>query len=443
MAVYFGTDGIRGVANNSLTHDIAFKCGNALTIVKENPKVVICKDTRISGDVILSAMSVGIMCGGGKVVNCGILPTAGLAYITKLYNADFGVVISASHNPFEYNGIKIFSSEGIKLTEEQEEYIENLFNKINLKTGREIGSLDCDNNAEEIYLNHLLGTVKSDLKGLRVVLDCACGASYKVAPAVFKKLNCTVIEKHTDIINGTINDNCGSLYPETLINEVLSNKADIGFAFDGDSDRVIACDEKGNLVDGDKLIYVLAKHMQKQGRLKGNTVVGTSHTNMGIEKSLNNNGIKLLRADIGDKYVRELMDIKSCVLGGEQSGHIIISDIGTTGDGILSALQVCSVLKESGKSISELNDCFVYPQVNININVKDKFVVINNEHLQNIVEESREELGKDGRVMVRASGTEPKIRVMAECKDKKMAKDIADKIAAIVKDISDGKYLSE
>lgn len=442
MAIYFGTDGIRGVANNSLTHETAFKCGNALTMLINKPTVVICKDTRISGDMIMSSMSTGIMCGGGKVINCGILPTAGLAYITKLYKADFGVVISASHNPYEYNGIKIFSSKGVKLTEEQEEKVEELFNGINLMTGKDIGITEYDQNAQKLYADFLVNTVDSKLDGIKVVLDCACGASYNIAPQVFEKLNCTVYKSHTDIKNGTINDKCGSLYPETLIFEVLKNNADIGFAFDGDSDRVIACDEKGKLVDGDNIIYILAKYMSKEGKLSENAVVGTSHTNMGIEKSLNNHGIKLLRADIGDKYVRELMDAKGCNLGGEQSGHIIIGDLLSTGDGILSALQVCKVLKLCGKKLSEYNDSAVYPQVNLNITVKDKFMIINNEHLQNALEQNKEKLSKDGRVMIRASGTEPKIRIMVECECLDTANSIASKLSAIVKDISEGKMLS-
>jgi phosphoglucosamine mutase len=442
MAVYFGTDGIRGIANSSLTHDIAFKCGNALTMLKRNPLVIICKDTRISGDIILYSMATGVMSGGGRVINCGILPTAGLAYITRQYKADFGVVISASHNPFEYNGIKVFSSSGVKLSEEQEEKIEELFNKINLKTGKDVGTIQRDIETQKIYSDFLLQTVKSSLKGLKIVLDCAYGASYKIAPDIFEKAGCTVIKIHTDIEKGMINDNCGSLYPQSLIKEVISSGADAGFAFDGDSDRVIACDEKGNICDGDILMYILAKSMLKEGRLKGNTVVGTSHTNMGIEKSLLNKGIKLLRADIGDKYVRELMDIKDCKLGGEQSGHIIIGDLHSTGDGILSALSVCGIMKSSEKKLSELNDSRLFPQVNLNITVKDKFMVINNEKLQNLTEECKEKLGKRGRIMVRASGTEPKIRIMAECEDLKEAQSIADKIAAAVKELSEGKYIS-
>lgn len=441
MAVYFGTDGIRGVANSSLTHEIAFKCGNALTMLKKNPKVIICKDTRISGDMILYSMASGIMSGGGNVINCGILPTAGLSYMTKEYKADYGVVISASHNPYEYNGIKIFSAEGIKLTEELEEKIEELFNKTHFKTGKEIGTLQTDTNAQEKYAEFLINSVKTDLKGLKIVLDCACGASYKIAPEVFEKLGCKVIKTHSDIKSGTINDKCGSLFPETLAKEVLKNDADAGFAFDGDSDRVIACDEKGEIVDGDGLIYILAKNMLKEGRLKGNFVVGTSHTNMGIEKALKAHGINLLRADIGDKYVRELMDLKGCMLGGEQSGHIIIGDIHTTGDGVLSALQVCCVLKSSGKKLSELNDCTLFPQVNINITVKDKFVVINNEKLQYLTESCREKLDSRGRVMLRASGTEPKVRVMVECEDLKEAEEMAQKLSSLVKNISEGKYI--
>lgn len=439
MATYFGTDGIRGVVNVSLTSELAFKCGNALTQLKKNPKVVICKDTRISGDIILYSMATGIMSGGGNVINCGVLPTAGLAYLTGLYKADYGVVISASHNPYEYNGIKIFSSKGYKLSEDEEEKIEELFSGMNIKSGKNIGTLTYDLNAQKVYSDFLLATCKTDLKGLKIVLDCAYGAAYKVAPQVFKQLNCQVIEKHTDLNEGTINDNCGSLYPEGLCKEVLKNKADAGFAFDGDSDRVIACDENGNIVDGDSIIYVLANQMKKEGRLVKNTAVGTSHTNMGVEKSLNACGIKLLRADIGDKYVRELMEVKGCKLGGEQSGHIIIGDLSTTGDGILTALQVCSVLSGSGMKLSQLNGAEKYPQVNININIKDKFMVMNNEYLQNVIEKCKQTLQKNGRVLVRASGTEPKIRIMTECENIKTAEMIANKILLAIKKITESK----
>lgn len=438
MAVFFGTDGIRGIANSSLSHDIAFKCGNALTMLKDKPVVVMCKDTRVSGDMIISAMSAGIMCGGGKVINCGILPTAGLAYITREYSADYGVVISASHNPFEYNGIKIFSSQGYKLTEDREEEIEELFNKINLKSGKEIGTCENDLRAREIYSSYLAGTVRGGLNGLKIVLDCACGAAYSIAPEVFSKFGCTLIARHTDIEKGTINENCGSMHPEALQREVTECGADMGFAFDGDSDRVIACDEKGKLVDGDCLIYMLSKQMKSDGRLSGDSVVGTSHTNMGIQKSLAESGIRLFRADIGDKYVREMMTVKNCSLGGEQSGHVIIGDLSTTGDGILTALQVAQLIKTSGKSFSELNDAKLYPQVNINVNVKDKLLVLNSEHLQEAIENSKKTLLDSGRVMVRASGTEPKIRIMAESESIERAQDVANYLKTVIKAIAEG-----
>lgn len=437
MTAYFGTDGIRGIANGTLTHEIAFKCGNALTMIKKHPKIVICKDTRVSGDLIIASVTSGVLAGGGNVINCGVLPTAGLSYICKKYNAHYGIVVSASHNPYEYNGIKIFDSDGCKLSEEQEEEIEGFFSKLNLKTGNKIGTNKNDEKAQRIYEDYLFKTLKGDLSGVKVVLDCAYGAAYEVAPSVFDRLKSDVDCFNCDITKGVINDGCGSLYPDTIRGELLLKGADIGFAFDGDSDRVIACDEKGNLIDGDMLIYMLAVNMQSAGRLKGNVVVGTSHTNLGIQKALEAKGIKLLRADIGDKYVRELMKTSGAVLGGEQSGHIIIGDLSDTGDGILSAIQVCGVVKESGKRLSELCDAKLYPQVNINIKVKDKLFVLNSELLQSTLDECRKILGKKGRVMVRASGTEPKIRVMTECEDNQTAKETAEMLQKVILELAD------
>lgn len=438
MAVYFGTDGIRGIANDSLSHELAFRCGNALTMLKEKPSVVVCKDTRISGDMILYSLGAGIMCGGGKVINCGILPTAGLAYITRLYGADYGVVISASHNPFEYNGIKVFSSRGVKLCDEAEEQLEGLFEKANLKKGMDIGTAVIDGEAYGRYKDYLASCCRHSIKGLKVVLDCARGAAYKVAPDVFRALGCEVFCFNCDIESGSINDGCGSLYPEVLTEKVRECGADVGFAFDGDSDRVIACDEKGNLVDGDSLIYIFARHMRRQGRLGKDMVVGTKHTNMGIEIALSKLGIKLLRADIGDKYVRELMDKEGCLLGGEQSGHIIIGDITTTGDGILSAIEACNAMASSGKKLSELNDAPLYPQINLNIVVEDKQKVMNDIRLQNIVKECGQALSGKGRLLVRPSGTEPKIRIMVECESLSQARDMANRIADAVKAAAQG-----
>jgi phosphoglucosamine mutase len=432
MADYFGTDGIRGKANASLSHEISFKCGNALTRLKEKPRVALCRDTRVSGDMIAAALSSGVMCGGGNVVDCGILPTAALSYITRLYGAEFGVVISASHNPYEYNGIKIFGADGCKLTEEQEENIEELFKQPKYVTGMDIGRLTRDDTAVGKYEDYLAGTVTGGLDGLKIVLDCACGAAYRAAPEVFRRLGCELTGYYTDIVNGVINDGCGSLFPEKLSEAVKRAGADAGFAFDGDADRVLACDRFGRLVDGDSILYILACDMLKAGRLKGAAVVGTSHTNMGIQNKLKEKGILLRRANIGDKYVREMMTEKDFTLGGEQSGHIIIGDLSRTGDGILTALQIAALLKRSGKALHELNDAPLYPQVNLNLTVRDKMLVINNEGVQTALEESRAKLGARGRVMVRASGTEPKIRVMAECEDASLAASVAETLRAAV-----------
>lgn len=435
MSVYFGTDGIRGIANSTLTHEIAFKCGNALTMLKESAKVVICRDTRLSGDLITASLTAGILAGGGSTIDCGILPTASMSFAVKNFKADFGIVISASHNTFEYNGIKIFGSDGCKLTEPQEEQIEDFFSVPNIKTGLEIGKSAIDFTTKTKYEEYLKDTCKIDLNGLKISLDCANGAAYSIAPKVFNELSIESDCINCDIENGIINDNCGSLFPEIIKRHVLNHKCNAGFSFDGDSDRVIACDEKGNLVDGDKIIYILANYLKEKGKLKNNIVVGTSHTNLGIQNALEEKCIKLLRADIGDKYVRELMHKTGAVIGGEQSGHIIIDEYSDTGDGILTAIQLCKIMKETGKTLSQLCDVKLYPQININIAVKDKLQVLNSEMLQENLNRCRTQLGTLGRVMVRASGTEPKIRIISECIDEKLAKDTAKQLEDTVEEI--------
>lgn len=434
MRRFFGTDGIRGVANQDLTSDIAFKCGNALTTLTKYPTVVVGRDTRQSGDMLALSLASGVIAGGGNVLDIGIMPTAAIAYLTKYFGASYGVVISASHNPPEYNGIKVFGADGYKLLEEQEEEIEECFNEGNFIKHPNLGRYKKIEYGADIYVDYLRKTCPEGLNGLKVVLDCSNGASYEVAPQVFKLLGAEVKAYNCENTGVRINVDCGSLHPDTLAKKVVEKGADIGFAFDGDSDRLIAIDELGNKIDGDQLIYMMSCQLKENGKLKGNMAVGTHHTNMGIQKAFENKGIKLLRSDIGDKYVMELMLKKGAVIGGEQSGHIIMSEYATTGDGILSAIQVARLLN-GGKKLSEALDVKLYPQVNINVTVKDKIRVMNNEELAEFIDICRDEIKDKGRILVRASGTEPRIRVMVECEDVDMAQRIANNIVIKVKEI--------
>lgn len=434
MKRYFGTDGIRGIANQDLTADIAYKCGNALTVLKKYPTVVIGRDTRQSGDMLALSVASGVTAGGGNVLDVGIMPTAAIAYLTKYFGASYGVVISASHNPPEYNGIKVFGSDGYKLLEDDEAAIEDCFTKGNYVTHPNLGKYKRIDYGSDIYVDYLRKTCPEGLNGLKVILDCCNGAAYQVAPQVFKELGADVRVYNSENTGLRINVGCGSLHPEGLTQKVVEKGCDVGFAFDGDSDRLLAVDENGNQINGDQIIYLVATNLLKEGKLKENIAVGTHHTNMGIQKALEAKGIKLLRADIGDKYVMELMLKTGAVIGGEQSGHIIMTEFATTGDGILAAIQVARLLL-AGKKISECLDVKLYPQVNINVSVKDKIRVMNNEELAEFINKCREEIKSIGRILVRASGTEPRIRVMVECEDLAIAERIANEIVEKVNKI--------
>lgn len=434
MRRYFGTDGIRGVANQDLTFDVAYKCGNALAALKKFPTVVIGRDTRLSGDMLTLAVSAGVTAGGGNVLDVGIMPTAAIAYLTKYFGASYGVVISASHNSPEYNGIKVFGANGYKLLEDEEEQIEDCFTKGLYIPHPNLGKYKKIEYGADIYVDYLRKTCPEGLNGLKVALDCCNGAAYEVAPQIFKELGADVRVYNSENTGLRINVDCGSLNPQGLINKVTEKGCDVGFAFDGDADRLLAVDDSGRTIDGDQIIYLLGLSMKQEGKLKGDMVVGTHHTNMGVQRALEKKGIKLLRSDIGDKYVMELMQKEGAVIGGEQSGHIIISEYATTGDGILSAIQLARLIMKEGK-ISDQLDFNLFPQVNINLIVKDKIRVMNNEGLAEFIDSCRDEIKSKGRVLVRASGTEPKIRVMAECEDVETAQKIAQSIAERVKSI--------
>lgn len=432
MGVYFGTDGIRGVVNNDLTFDVMYKCGNALTQIKDRPTVLIGRDTRNSGDLVALAVASGAIMGGAKVIDVGVIPTPGIAYLTKRLECDYGVVISASHNPPEFNGIKIFNKNGFKLQDSEEFEIEKHFIKTNIKDNSDIGSYSFSPSFVNCYVDYLVG-LGVNLEGLKVVIDASNGAGFSIAPKVFKALGAKVYATNCKNNGEKINNNCGSLYPEMLKRNVLKFKADIGFAFDGDADRIVAIDGEGNIFDGDKIIYILSKYMKERKECI-NSVVGTSLTNMGIEKALNNIDIKLIRADVGDKYVLEQMLKQECVLGGEQSGHIMNLKYSTTGDGILTAVILTKVLKECGE-LDKLFDVDMYPQYSLNVIVSDKLRVINSEILSNAIRNEQEKLNQ-GRILVRASGTEPKIRIMVECENLNQAKEIAFRLENVVKKIN-------
>ncbi len=433
MGLFFGTDGLRGKVNEDLTYDVAYKIGNALSILKQKPTVLIGSDTRVSNSYLTLAVASGAMSGGARVIDAGVVPTAGVAYITRYIKADYGVVISASHNSGEYNGIKVFNGDGYKLGDKEEERIERCFIHEKTNDFPDIGTYEQDLKLAKIYRDFLISSSKTSLKGKTIVLDCAYGAAHRIAPEVFRRLGASVVAANCTLDGLKINKNCGALYPENLVKRVFRYKADMGFAFDGDSDRLIAVDEKGHVIDGDMIIYALAKYLRNKGLLKGNTVVGTSHTNMAIEEGLKGEGIGLIRTDIGDKYVLAKLLEKGLSLGGEQSGHIILKDVATTGDGILSALAVANMVIEEGKTLSEAAFVELYPQINKNVIVNDKFRIMNSEELGKEIARYNAELSGKGRLMLRASGTEPKIRVMVESKDKDLNEKIANAIVSVVK----------
>lgn len=437
MGVFFGTDGIRGIVNEDLNFDIAKRVGNSLTSVRANPTIIIGEDTRVSGTYIMMGVAGGAMAGGARVIDIGVVPTAGIAFLTQQMGADFGIVISASHNPAEYNGIKVFDKRGYKLIDKDEENLERYFMHEKVLDFPKIGVFEQDLNAYKRYEKHLVDSIKTPLTGLKIVLDGSNGAAHKIAPQVFRALGAEVVATNCKNDGIKINDNCGSLFPEQLSKKVLKFKADLGFAFDGDADRCIGVDEKGGIFDGDMMLYTMATHMFEENKLRGNVVVGTTHTNMGLQVALEKKGISLIRANIGDKYVLAKMVENNYNLGGEQSGHIIMKDYASTGDGILTALQVAEIVKKSGKKLSELFDAKLYPQTNINVMVRDKLEIMNNEEVSKGLAHAINRVGDKGRVMLRASGTEPKIRVMVECLDEELAKYCANELVDVVVRVND------
>ena len=412
MGIYFGTDGIRGEYNKNITVALAEKVGNALSQIKNNPQILIGHDTRVSSDVLSIALSTGAVKGGAIVTNVGTIPTAGISFLTESEHFDFGVMITASHNPPNFNGIKIFSPDGQKLSETEELFLENY-----IKTDFNAdfcGKYKHSERLSNIYVKHLLYSAETDLDGLTICVDASNGASFKIAPQVFKKLNAHVIRCSCTNNGSKINVGCGSLHIENIKQSVIQNHADIGFAFDGDADRVIAVSGSGAVFDGDKLLYILALSMQEKNLLESNTIVGTSQTNSGLALGLRKHKINLIRSDVGDKYVIEAMQKANLSLGGEQSGHIIIRPYSKTGDGILASIKICETIKQKNMTLDQLFDTKLISQSNFDVKVTDKIKIINNENLKILIQKISNEISPAGRVLVRASGTEDKIRIMVE-----------------------------
>lgn len=446
MGEFFGTDGVRGIANKELTPELAYKLGKAGAYVlshtgkNRKPLIVIGKDTRISGDMLENALTAGVLAVGGNVIKAGVIPTPGVAYLAKKYEADAGIVISASHNPYEYNGIKFFNGEGFKLDDDVELSIEKLikedFKDVELVNYQAIGI--CKEQEERslaLYKAFLATKMDISLEGMKVVLDCANGASYQVAPEVYDDLGAQVvlIGNEPDGIN--INDSCGSTHVEKLQAKVIEKGADIGLAYDGDADRLIVVDELGQVVDGDKTICICAKLLKEKGLLKNNIVTGTVMSNLGFHKYLESLGIEVNTTKVGDRYVLESMLQTGGIIGGEQSGHIIFLNETTTGDGVLSSLQFIKAVRESGKTVSQLAaEIEIFPQVLVNAKVKNenKNAYESDVQIQGEIKKLEKLMHGNGRVLIRPSGTEALVRVMIEGTDieliEKLAKDLAEKI---------------
>ncbi|HSW69043.1 MAG TPA: phosphoglucosamine mutase [Gammaproteobacteria bacterium] len=440
---YFGTDGIRGrVGVWPITPDFILKLGWAVGKVlarqeQGSGKVLIGKDTRISGYMFESALEAGLAAAGVDIHLLGPMPTPAIAYLTRTLRAQAGIVISASHNPYYDNGIKFFSAQGMKLPDELEAAVEEqLEQPMTTVDSAQLGKAIRIVDAPGRYIEFCKSTVASDitLNGLKIVVDCANGAAYHIAPSVFMELGAEVIQIGTEPDGLNINFECGATSTDILRQHVLREKADIGLALDGDADRLIMVDHKGTTLNGDELLYIIVKHRHELGTLKGG-VVGTVMSNLGLELAMQNMGIEFLRVPVGDRYIMAELTKRKWHLGGEPSGHIICSDASTTGDGIITALQVLSTMRQKNQSLAELTKGLnQYPQILINVKVTQNVDPITNSRIAAVLQEAEKTLGKMGRVLLRRSGTEPLIRVMVEGKDKKQVKALANQIASIVKE---------
>lgn len=440
MGKLFGTDGVRGIANKDLTALLAYQVGAASAYVlgetKPNIKVVIGRDTRKSGDMLLSAISAGLMSLGADIIDLGIIPTPAVSFLVKKYGADMGVMISASHNPAEHNGIKLFDKEGFKLPDQVEEEIESyIINKNLPQYDGEVGTYFYQESAKEDYVKHLISNANKIDENLKIIVDCANGSASTTASLLFSKLNLNPIIINNKFDGLNINKNCGSTHLDGLIELVQKESADLGIAFDGDADRCLLVDNEGNIVDGDFILAITALYYKTQDKLDNNAVVGTVMSNLGLRKFCEENDLKFVATKVGDRYVLENMLANNYIIGGEQSGHIIFSKLSNTGDGELTALEILNIISALNKPLFEIASIMQkYPQVLINVNVtKDaKDLYQTDENINNLIKEITEELGNDGRVLIRPSGTEALIRVMLEGLDIKDITDKANQIASLI-----------
>ena len=447
MRRLFGTDGVRGIANEELTPLLAMQLGQAgacviTQAVSHKPTIMVGCDTRISGDMLANALMAGACSVGANVIYVGVVPTPAIAFLTRKYKVDVGVVISASHNAVEFNGIKFFDGNGYKLPDSLEDEIQALIDNnmanVVFPTGTRVGKIKYRNDAREEYINHTMQVVPVDLTGVKIVVDCAEGASFYTSVETLKELGATVIAIHNSPDGTNINANCGSTHMEELMGRVLVEKADIGLAFDGDADRMLAVDERGEILDGDEIMAIIGNYMKQNNMLKNDTIVATVMSNLGFSIFARENGINIEQTKVGDRYVLERMVEMGANLGGEQSGHIIFLDENTTGDGLLSALHLLEVMVASKKKLSELAEIItVLPQALVNARVsnhkKDKFM-----EYPEIVEAIRkleEKFSGDGRVLIRTSGTEPIVRVMIEGRDQVQIEEEAKKLADLIQNI--------
>ena len=447
MARLFGTDGVRGVANEELTPLLAMQLGQAgaYVLTKEKahkPTIMVGVDTRISGDMLANALMAGVCSVGANAIYVGVVPTPAVAYLTRKYKVDAGVVISASHNPVEFNGIKFFDGNGYKLPDEQEDEIEALIKSgmddVKFPTGTGIGKIKYRTDAREEYINHAIQSVNVDLSGLKIVVDCAEGASFYTSVEALKELGAEVVAIHNNPDGTNINANCGSTHMEELQARVVFEKANVGLAFDGDADRLLAVDELGNVVDGDQIMAIIGNYMKQKGTLKNDTIVVTVMSNLGFVLMAKEKGIHIEQTKVGDRYVLERMKEISASLGGEQSGHIIFLEENTTGDGLLSALHLLEVMVAYKKPLSELAQVMtVLPQALVNAKVsnhkKDKYMEY--PEIAEAIQKLEEKFAGEGRVLIRPSGTEPLVRVMIEGKNQEEIDEEAKKLADLIQDI--------
>lgn len=445
MARFFGTDGVRGIANSQLTPEMVMRLGRVagyLAVKEGHGKVLVGRDTRLSGEMLAAALMAGITSSGADAYDLGILPTPAIAYMCRILEADFGAVISASHNPFDDNGVKFFDKDGYKLSDEQEDKIaafivDNKGNPItdNLPrpTGAEIGRLLKIEDAKEIYSDYVIKTATFSLEGYKIVLDCANGAAYEIAPKILESLGAELILINADPNGKNINQSCGSTHPEQLKEAVIRSGANLGIAHDGDADRVIFVDEKGELVDGDHQMAIVALDLLEKEELPNNGIAVTVYSNLGLRDVIHKHGGIVHVTDNGDRYVLQEMRKNNLILGGEQSGHLIYLHYNSTGDGLISTIRLLEVLVRKKRPLSELSAQMpTFPQLLVNVRVKDKTKIMESDIVRQAIRKATEELGKEGRLFVRPSGTESLVRVMGEAKDSVLVRKLVNEVAAAI-----------